>query len=647
MITSAVERPLSPISKSIRSRREEDYYIQPASSSQRDHRRSYTANSIDTSRLVPLDRESVGRTERGEYRSSGGGRSAYNISQPLVRTQSKDNREYGFEYTDRREQMYGDTAPRARPRRDSYHASGRERPVSMTGLEDYLPRTNQPSRGAGPPVAMNTRGFANVGRSSSLRQGQRARDDEAIPRGYAREKYDGSPQRPSRAPVLHQPADEGYSSYREGSNEADAEHRRRHRPSFGEEMTRPKLRDPVDDQHDRSRRYHYPREHDTNEDRVRRARDEPSRAHDTYDDQDRRARDEPPRTKHDHESHGTKNDRTDDKPSHAFLSGVASAAVAGAAAEGSRHRHHRHRDHDGGERAGDVKEHGKDSDRGHLPIGQEPYESSSVSTEASEEKDQEQRERRRRRHKEKEEKEEGRKKDVEHAAAPTEAHALREQGSYERPAHSRVPGVYEERPAEDKLPSSHEKPAQGRVPGAYDESSGQERAPGSHERSAPERRPEAAELTRSTRHRHHRSRTHDQESNSSSSGDERSAEPKQRQVRLVTPSQEPREPDPPIKGILRPPRPAFPEDPTPVREGVAPLKDAGKKGIPPNARWTKIDRKLVNPEALELGNERFEERPEYVIVLRVLTKEEIENYAAKTQEIRGKRGILTLRHEAH
>jgi hypothetical protein len=115
---------------------------------------------------------------------------------------------------------------------------------------------------------------------------------------------------------------------------------------------------------------------------------------------------------------------------------------------------------------------------------------------------------------------------------------------------------------------------------------------------------------------------------------------------VVTPSEDHREPEPPIRGILRPPREKFPEDPAPVREGVAPLKDAGKKGIPPNARWTKIDRRLVNPEALEVGNERFEERPDYVIVLRVLTKEEIEAYALKTQEIRAKRGIPPMIHDA-
>ena len=97
----------------------------------------------------------------------------------------------------------------------------------------------------------------------------------------------------------------------------------------------------------------------------------------------------------------------------------------------------------------------------------------------------------------------------------------------------------------------------------------------------------------------------------------------------------PKEPDAAPRGILKAPRDKFPEEPNPIREGVAPLKDAHKKGIPPGARWTKIDRRLVNPEALEAGNERFEERSDYVIVLRVLSKEEIQAYAVKTQEIRG------------
>ncbi|KAJ6146661.1 hypothetical protein N7497_008643 [Penicillium chrysogenum] len=91
----------------------------------------------------------------------------------------------------------------------------------------------------------------------------------------------------------------------------------------------------------------------------------------------------------------------------------------------------------------------------------------------------------------------------------------------------------------------------------------------------------------------------------------------------------PKEPEGPPKGILKPPREAFPEEPNP--------------GIPPGARWTKIDRRLVNPEALEAGNERFEERSDYVIVLRVLSKEEIQQYAVKTQEIRDTRHKEQLR----
>ena len=90
------------------------------------------------------------------------------------------------------------------------------------------------------------------------------------------------------------------------------------------------------------------------------------------------------------------------------------------------------------------------------------------------------------------------------------------------------------------------------------------------------------------------------------------------------------------KGILRPPTQKFPEDPAPIREGVAPLKNSGMKGIPPDARWTRISRKLVNPEALELAQERYEESADTVIVLRVLTKEEIEKFAYITQELRCK-----------
>ncbi|KAI4163263.1 MAG: hypothetical protein LQ342_003199 [Letrouitia transgressa] len=94
------------------------------------------------------------------------------------------------------------------------------------------------------------------------------------------------------------------------------------------------------------------------------------------------------------------------------------------------------------------------------------------------------------------------------------------------------------------------------------------------------------------------------------------------------------------KGILKEPKDKFPEDSTPIREGVLPPRD--KTDIPPNARWTKIDRKLVNLQALEEKGERYEESGDFVIVLRVLTKEEIEVLADRTRTIRSTRGRLSV-----
>lgn len=111
-------------------------------------------------------------------------------------------------------------------------------------------------------------------------------------------------------------------------------------------------------------------------------------------------------------------------------------------------------------------------------------------------------------------------------------------------------------------------------------------------------------------------------------------------VQIVVPR---KDQSPPLRGILRKPTEKFPEDPEPIREGVAPHKDAVKgKDIPIGARWTRIDRKLVNPEALDRAKERFEERMDCVIVLRVLTKEEIQKLADKTKQIREERGTFEV-----
>lgn len=115
---------------------------------------------------------------------------------------------------------------------------------------------------------------------------------------------------------------------------------------------------------------------------------------------------------------------------------------------------------------------------------------------------------------------------------------------------------------------------------------------------------------------------------------------KETRVRIVEPPKEEKD-SPPLRGILKQPTRKFPEDPNPIREGVAPLKDAKKEelakkeGIPQNARWTKIDRTFVNPQALDEAGERYEERMDCVIVLRVLTKDEVQKLSDRTKMIRG------------
>lgn len=580
VVTSAVEGPSTSLNK-IRPRREEDYSIQPASS-RAEHRQSYPASSADTGRTGSGEHDPRERAEQGGYRRSR--RTLYNVNQPLVSKPHDGDINYGYEYTDREGPVYRD-APQRRSRRESY-SGGRERPISMTGLEDYGPRIPQPNRDAGPPVT--TRGFANLGRSGSLRQSSRARDDDPVPRDYPRDNQDlPATHKSSQLVSLHQPPDDEYS-------------RPRHpKPSTYQERPEIKLRDQHDDDYGRAKQY--------SESRHR--RDSGVR------DEREWRRDDSSKNKHDH---------GDEDPEPASKTNVAAVTDAG---EGVRRRHHHHHHHSGHGRDG-----GAETDHDHDHTSARPKsESLKVNTEGSGDKDWENRKERedreereprerhdpherRRRHIERAAKrEEDRKRDSEQLALPappSPSNELRGKGSYDR-----------ERPAHEIAPEIEENP-----------------------------------MAESHRHHRHHSRTSDKDSysddsSSSSSEDsdtETGSNKKERQVRVVSPSRESPPPEPPIKGILRPPRPSFPEDPAPVREGVAPLKGAGKKGIPANARWTKIDRRLVNPEALERGKERFEENPDSVIVLRVLTKEEIQSYAAETARIReGRLLALTSGHESH
>lgn len=95
----------------------------------------------------------------------------------------------------------------------------------------------------------------------------------------------------------------------------------------------------------------------------------------------------------------------------------------------------------------------------------------------------------------------------------------------------------------------------------------------------------------------------------------------------------------PTKSILRKPRDKFPEPPITEREGVAPLdkEKAKSTGAPPDARWTKVKRDLVNPAALDRAGERYQEADDYVTILRVLSREEIQELATLTRRIRDER----------
>ncbi|PVH69959.1 hypothetical protein DL98DRAFT_661405 [Cadophora sp. DSE1049] len=117
-----------------------------------------------------------------------------------------------------------------------------------------------------------------------------------------------------------------------------------------------------------------------------------------------------------------------------------------------------------------------------------------------------------------------------------------------------------------------------------------------------------------------------------------------RHVRIVSPPREKEEEKEPVKGILRTPTKKFPEEPNFIREGVARLKDAKERSVPPDARRTKIRRELVNPEALEAGKERYEVREDFVIVLRVLSRDEVQQYAEVTQRIRVARETVDEEH---
>ncbi|KAF7904729.1 hypothetical protein EAF00_002063 [Botryotinia globosa] len=72
-----------------------------------------------------------------------------------------------------------------------------------------------------------------------------------------------------------------------------------------------------------------------------------------------------------------------------------------------------------------------------------------------------------------------------------------------------------------------------------------------------------------------------------------------------------------------------------LKSKIAP--DSSGHEIPPDAKWTKVKRSLISPEVLMKDGRRFEARPEFVAILGILTKEEIQQYAERSHVLREER----------
>lgn len=486
----------------------------------------------------------------------------------------RDDRDYAYEYTTPKEQVIRDLAPpQRRPRRESYTAA---RPTSMINLDRNDKLYSRPERDAPPPAY--TKGYEGLGRSGSLRPPAPSRNEditrkESVAKERPRDEREAGYRALGRS--HHVPKDD----YVVHPSETPR-HERPRKPIPEDDRTIPRPHEPASDRRerdeDRARRHRHHRHHrDSEAGKDYEYRDDRDRRGE-LEVRDRRVRDE---TREPRDRDGDR-----DRDTHAGLlaagGGIAAAGVAAEAAR--RQRHHE-----------DSSRPSKDETR---QIDDKPHERADP-----EESDREERRRRRRREREKEE--------LRYFGEPREQLLLQAQPEDETQRR------------EAPQPETH----------------------GLREQASYDRRPDDEEPSRPRRkHRRHRrsSRTQSDapfdssESSESDSSGTRSARP----PRVVTPvtDAESNVPKAPPKGILKPPREKFPEEPSSIREGVAPL-DAAKKGIPADARWTRINRRLVNPEALEQEGVRFEEFPDHVIVLKVLSQEEIARYTQRTHEIRERR----------
>ena len=614
------ERPASPVSKTGGAQLEASYLI-PASSSRHHHRH---ASFNGGERLSTRDRD---REREKAYPGQYGPGSSLVPSRPV-----RDTRDYDAGST---------LAPPQRRIRSGSHTGAR--PTSMIELERGEKAYARTDRD-GPP-SVSTRVFDSVNRKESLKSSNRDLGDDltrkdSLSQRYPRTdrddpKYRDLPPRTSKGSrddyVVYPPEGSRHPRPRQPTLESDRDDRDHERPRRHRHHREEDARD-YEDRHDKHRRREYDdrdendrrrdyeergdrdrdrerrRDYDDKYEKTTRAgysekddrrkypvyRDERERRRD-YDEKDYRPRDEI----RDTDRRSGKDDQSSSGHSDSLLAAGGAAAAAGLAAEEV--RRHRSKGEDavlGKERRGSyLPDRNRDRERDRLP--EAPRAPGPAPTE---EEEREERRRRRRREREQEDRygtsaiddssdDRGEREPlrIEAAPPPPGEHSLREQKSYER-------------------------------------------RPGDTGTEEPSRR-------RRRRRRHHRSPSNDAASHSSSESD---SSTEARTPRIISsPTEFPAEPPasrPAPKGILKRPKVSFPEDHEIEREGVAPL-DAGKKGIPKEAKWTRINRKLVNPEALELEGVRFEEYADHVVVLKVLNKEDIDRYARRTHEIRERRRI--------
>ncbi|CAN9423710.1 unnamed protein product [Alternaria sp. RS040] len=673
------DRPRSPLTPSYA--KAPDTYITPGASS-RGHKKVYSVD--DTSHLTklvaevqPSSHHHRDHADRG-YSLTSGGRSYHDSSKPPSRLSDLSNSD-GYSYTDPAS-MYRDTEPAwRRPRAGSLERSSR--PTSM--ISDRPARAS--TRELGPPPS--TRGFDKIngiprphGRSSSI---ERARD---IP------KYDPYPDtslgrssstRNSRTPAaIHQ--EPRRDTYRDDyDRQSRGVENKRHSTAFEdrEVTTRgfgiaPGLPALAHDHHALDRQPLYPpaepprprpqepSSHYYQPERAEARMPDPraSRDRDIAPPQDY---DKRPRER---ERERERESRSEEKGS--FVQ-TAAGAVAGVAATLAGAGYMKNRD----------KDRGSDRD-------------SSGERERERRKEYDERDRRDRPDERRERKSEGRRNSLQPQQPPPAAVSVPVPAPAPAPAPAQIaapdyPPIEPERKLRERRYEDDDTEKVPSVPSRKppsSEGSGDERPRHYVDRDAERRREpapqeatldpdeeyrrrvqqEAERASRSTRDRdsdsdREKSRRSKKDERDRSRGPEdrsRASPPRDRpmsvydggmvqepetldrestskSVQIVEP---PKEPVAPVKGILRKPTEKFPEDPEPIREGVAPHKDALKgKDIPVGARWTRIDRRLVNPEALEQAKERFEERMDCVIVLRVLTKEEIQKLADRTKKIRESR----------